>query len=139
MKELFKKVAESVKQPVSFTRLANIVSSTGVKVSKSTVISYMEYAKDAWLVTAVPNIAGKLVEKETNHKYYFTDNGILNLFLLNPETSLLENMVADTLLRKYGRTDAVYFYNRRGSGFLRSRRRISDSRLEMAFILKHLH
>ncbi len=111
LKVLFKKVAESVKQPVSFTRLANIVSSTGVKVSKSTVISYMEYAKDAWLVTAVSNIAGKLVEKETNPKYYFTDNGILNLFLLDPETSLLENMVAVTLLRKYGRTDAVYFYS----------------------------
>lgn len=71
----------------------------------------MEYAKDAWLVTAVPNIAGKLVEKETNPKYYFTDNGILNLFLLDPETSLLENIVAINLLRKYGREDAVYFYN----------------------------
>ena len=71
----------------------------------------MEYAKDAWLVTAVQNIAGKLVDKETNPKYYFTDNGILNLFLLDPETSLLENMVAVNLLRKYGREDAVYFYN----------------------------
>ena len=71
----------------------------------------MEYAKDAWLVTAVHNIAGKLVDKETNPKYYFTDNGILNLFLLDPETSLLENMVAVNLLRKYGREDAVYFYN----------------------------
>ncbi len=111
LKVLFKKIAESVKQPVSFTRLTNIVSSTGVKVSKSTVITYMEYAKDAWLVTAVPNIAGKLVAKETNPKYYFTDNGILNLFLLDPETSLLENLVAVSLLRKYGREDAVYFYN----------------------------
>lgn len=111
LKVLFKKIAESVKQPISFTRLANIVSSTGIKVSKSTVITYMEYAKDAWLVTAVHNIAGKLVDKETNPKYYFTDNGILNLFLLDPETSLLENMVAVNLLRKYGREDAVYFYN----------------------------
>ncbi len=111
LKVLFKKIAESVKQPVSFSRLTNIVSSTGVKVAKSTVITYMEYAKDAWLVTAVPNIAGKLVEKETNPKYYFTDNGILNLFLLDPETSLLENIVAINLLRKYGREDAVYFYN----------------------------
>lgn len=112
LRVLFKKLAESVKQPISFSRLTNIISSTGVKVGKSTVINYLEYAKDAWLVTPVQNIAGKLVEKETTPKYYFTDNGILNLFLLDAETSLLENLVAITLLRKYGREDAVFFYNK---------------------------
>ena len=111
LRVLFKKVAESVKQPMSFTRLANIVSSTGVKVGKATVINYMEYAKDAWLINAVQNIAGKLVDKETNPKYYFTDNGILNLFLLDSDTSLLENLVAMSLIREYGREDSVYFYN----------------------------
>lgn len=111
LRVMFKKVAESVKQPVSFNRLANIISTTGTKIGTSTVINYLEYAKDAWLLTSVPNIAGKLVEKETAPKYYFTDNGILNLFLLDGETSLLENLVAVTLLRKYGRADAVFFYN----------------------------
>ena len=108
---LFKKLAESVKQPLSFTRIANVVSSTGAKVGTQTVINYMEYAKDAWLINPVQNIAGKLVDKETLPKYYYTDNGILNLFLLDANTSLLENMVAVNLLRKYGRNDAVYFYN----------------------------
>lgn len=112
LRVLFKKLAESVKQPVSFTRLTNIISSIGVKVGKSTVISYLDYAKDAWLVTPVQNIAGKLVEKETTPKYYFTDNGILSLFLLDADTSLLENLVAVTLLRTYGRDDAVFFYNK---------------------------
>ena len=72
----------------------------------------MDYAKEAWLVTPIQNIVGKLVEKETTPKYYFTDNGILNLFLLDAETSLLENLVAITLLRTYGRDDAVFFYNK---------------------------
>lgn len=108
---MFKKLAESVKQPLSFTRIANIVSSTGAKVGTQTVINYMEYSKDAWLVSAVQNIAGKLVDKETSPKYYFTDNGILNLFLLDGNTSLLENIVAVNLLRKYGRNEAVFFYN----------------------------
>lgn len=112
LRVLFKKLAESVKQPISFSRLTNIISSTGVKVGKSTVINYLEYAKDAWLITPVQNIAGKLVEKETTPKYYFTDNGILHLFLLDAETSLLENLVAITLLRNYGREDAVFFYNK---------------------------
>jgi predicted AAA+ superfamily ATPase len=109
---MFKKLAESVKQPISFSRTANIVSSTGAKVGKTTIINYIEYAKDAWLISPVQNIAGKLIDKETNPKYYFTDNGILNLFLLDGNTSLLENVVAINLLRKYGREDAVFFYNK---------------------------
>ena len=112
LKVLFKKVAESVKQPISYTRLANIISSAGAKVSTNTVIRYIEFAKDAWLITPVQNIASKLVDKETTPKYYYTDNGILNLFLLDGNTSLLENLVAITLLRKYGRHDAVFFYNK---------------------------
>jgi predicted AAA+ superfamily ATPase len=113
LKVLFKKLAESVKQPISFTRLANIISSTGAKIGTNTVINYLDYAKDAWLITPIQNIASKIVDKETNPKYYFTDNGLLNLFLLDGNTALLENLVALTLLRKYGRNDAVYFYNKR--------------------------
>jgi predicted AAA+ superfamily ATPase len=109
---LFKKLAESVKQPISYSRMANIVSTTGAKVGTNTVINYIDYAKDAWLVTPIQNIASKLVDKESNPKYYFTDNGLLNLFLLDGNTALLENLVAINLLRKYGRNDAVFFYNK---------------------------
>jgi len=109
---LFKKLAESVKQPVSFTRLVNIVSSTGAKIGTNTIINYISYAKDAWLITPIQNIVSKIADKESNPKYYFTDNGILNLFLLDGNTALLENLVAAALLRKYGRNDAVYFYNK---------------------------
>lgn len=111
LRMMFRKIAESLKQPVSYTRLANIIAATGIKIGTATIINYIDYAKDAWLITPVKNIAGKLVEKETSPKYYFTDNGILNLFLLDANTSLLENLVAVTLFRKYGREDAVFFYN----------------------------
>lgn len=111
LRMMFRKIAESLKQPVSYTRLANIIAATGIKIGVSTIINYLDYAKAAWLLTPVRNIAGKLVEKETSPKYYFTDNGILNLFLLDANTSLLENMVAIALLRKYGRDDSVFFYN----------------------------
>lgn len=112
LRVLFKKVAESIKQPISFNRIANIVSSTGAKVGTSTVINYMEYAKEAWLISSIQNIASKLADKESTPKYYFNDNGILNLFLLDGQTSLLENLVAITLLRRYGREDAVFYYNK---------------------------
>jgi predicted AAA+ superfamily ATPase len=72
----------------------------------------LEYGKEAWLINPIQNIAGKLINKETVPKYYFTDNGLLNLFLLDGNASLLENMVAINLLLKYGRNDAVYFYNK---------------------------
>ncbi|MBD1433928.1 ATP-binding protein [Sphingobacterium sp. DN00404] len=109
---MIKKLAESVKQPISFNRIGNIVSSTGAKIGTSTVINYIDYAKDAWLITPIQNITDKLVEKETKPKYYFIDNGLLNLFLIDGNTALLENLVAITLLRKLGREDAVFFYHK---------------------------
>lgn len=108
---VIRKLAESIKQPMSFNRIANIVSSTGVKFSVNSAIKYMEYIENAWLVMPIDNIASKLVDKVTNKKYYFTDNGILNLFLVDAQTSLLENMVAVNLIRNYGKRDNVFFYH----------------------------
>lgn len=110
---LFKKMAESIKQPVSFTRLANIVASTGAKLGKSTLINYTEYSKNAFLIYSVSNIADNLTERESNPKYYFVDNGIVSLLTLDSNTSLLENMVAIELLRRYGTDERVFFYNHR--------------------------
>ncbi len=108
LRVLIRKLAESVKQPTSFNRLANVVSSSGKKISTDTVIDYLGYLKESWLIFQVENICAKLAEKEANKKYYFIDNGILNLFLADPLTSLLENQVAIQLRRLYG--DEVYFY-----------------------------
>lgn len=108
---LFGKMAESVKQPISFTRATNIVASTGTKIGKSTVINYLGYASDAYLLLTVPNIADSLTERMSNPKYYFIDNGIISLLAMDIRTSLLENMVALSLFRKYGVKDAVYHYN----------------------------
>lgn len=112
LKVMAKKIAESVKQPVSFNRIANIVSSTGTKLSVTSVVKYIEYMEASWLINKVTNIAAKLADKESNAKYYFTDNGILDLFLLDADTSLLENLVASDLMRRHAREDAVFFYNK---------------------------
>jgi hypothetical protein len=109
LRVLIRKLAESVKQPTSFNRLANVVSSSGKKISTDTVIDYLGYLKESWLIFPVENICAKLAEKESNKKYYFIDNGLLNLFLIDPSTSLLENHVAIQLRRLYG--DSVYFYH----------------------------
>jgi uncharacterized protein len=106
---LIRKLAESIKQPISYNRLAHIISSSGKKISTDTVIDYLEYMKESWLIFSVENIAAKLADKFSNRKYYFTDNGILNLFLIDPLTALLENQVALELRRLYG--SDVYYYN----------------------------
>lgn len=109
LKVLIQKLAESVKQPCSFTRLANIVSSTGKKTRVETITDYLGYAEESCLIFSVENYAAKIVEKVSNKKYYFMDNGLLNLFLFDPDTSLLENIVAIRLYSQY--SDLCFFNN----------------------------
>lgn len=75
------------------------------------MINYIEYSKDAFLVIPVKNMADNLTLRETSPKYYFIDNGIISLLAQDVDTSLLENMVAVELLRRYGCDDRVFFYN----------------------------
>lgn len=113
MKVMVRKLAESVCRPISYNRLANILSSVGGKLSLATVIKYVEYCENAWLLLRMKNIAAHLADKESNCKYYFIDNGILNLFLIDKDTALLENLVALALFRKYGydvENERVFFY-----------------------------
>lgn len=107
LRVMIRKMAESVKQHLSYNRIAGIVSSTGKKLSTDAVIDYVEYMSETWLILPYENLYGKLQDKESNRKYYFTDNGLLHLFLVDANTSLLENIVAITLRRKYG--DGCYF------------------------------
>lgn len=109
LKALVRKLAESIKQPQSYNRLANIVSTVAGKVKQETIVDYLEYIKETCMIFSIENIEAKLQDKISNKKYYFIDNGILNLFLLDPETSLLENMVAIYLYETYG--EDLYYYN----------------------------
>lgn len=108
---LIKKLAESVKNPVSYQRLRNSIVSTGNKISLPTVIDYVQYAADSWLVLPMENELSSFTTRESQKKYYFIDCGLLNLFLINPETSLLENLVAIQLMRRYGREQVRFYRN----------------------------
>lgn len=109
LRVLVRKLAESIKQPISYSRMASIVSSAGKKLSTDSAIDYTQYMCESWMLLPYENIYGKLQDKEMNRKYYFIDNGILSLFLIDPNTSLLENIVAVNLRRKYG--EECYFFN----------------------------
>jgi predicted AAA+ superfamily ATPase len=109
LKLMIKKIAESVGQPLSYTRITNVVSSAGVKIGKQTMINYVDAAKESFMIFPIFNWNGALSDRESTPKYYFIDNGLLNLLLTDPESKLLENIVAITLLHHYG-SDHVYFY-----------------------------
>ena len=105
-----KRMAESVMQPTSYTRIAKLVKATGVSTSTASVIDYVKYVQDACMMFSIENFASKFVEKETVKKHYFVDNGLLNIYLTNAETSLLENVCAIHLRKKYEKN--LYFYNK---------------------------
>ena len=98
---MMKKIAEAVKDEISYSKLHNILKSIGVSISKDAVIDYVGYAQQSYLIFAIRNYFSKFVDKETTPKYYFNDNGLLNLFLIKQEPRLLENLVAINLWNKY--------------------------------------
>ena len=106
---ILKKIAESITKPLSFSRLTNILKSTGTAIGKQTVINYVGYMTDSYLLFTLQNYAAKLVEKETSPKYYFMDIGLLGLMLLDCKSAQLENLVAIELIRRYG-VENVYFF-----------------------------
>ena len=111
---MVKKMAESVKQPQSYSRITKVLSSVGGRISIPTTSSYIGYCQDAWLLLRLRNISAAFAEKESNCKYYFIDNGLLNIQLTDATASLLENIVAVQLFRKYGcdsNNERVYYYN----------------------------
>lgn len=105
-----RRLAESVMQPCSLNRLCNLVKSTGTSCSPSTIMEYVRYLQESCLLISLDNYASKFVEKETIKKHYFVDNGLLHLFVNNPDTLLLENLCAITLYKKYG--TGLYYFNK---------------------------
>lgn len=109
LKVLIRKMAESVMQPVTYNRIAAIVSAAGFKIKSETAAEYCQYLTDSYLMFAIENYASKLQDKVSVKKYYFCDNGFISLFVTDADTLLLENFVAITLRKKY--PDELMYFN----------------------------
>ena len=99
---LVKKIAETVMHDVSYAKLYGSLKAIGIKTSRDSVIDYVGYMEDAYLLFKVYNYFSSFAERETTPKYYFADNGLLNLFLTDKKNALLENAVAIWLKRCCG-------------------------------------
>lgn len=110
-----KRIAENVMHPTAYNRLANMVKGTGVSTSTASIIEYVRYMKEACLLFTLDNYASKFAEKETAKKHYFTDNGLLSIFLSDSKSPLLENICAIALNKRYNQDvelSHLYYYNR---------------------------
>lgn len=91
-------------QPIS-----HLVTNTGITCHPNTVMDYVEYMRNACMLFSLNNYASKFAERETVKKHYFSDNGLLNIFLTDDETSLLENLCAIHLHQIYA-DDQLFYY-----------------------------
>lgn len=110
MRFVMKRIAENIKQPTSYNRITNVIKSTGVSTNTASVIEYIGYVRDACMVFSLDNYTSKSSERASVRKHYFIDNGLLNLFLTDGRTSLLENLCAIHLYRQYG--ERLFYYNK---------------------------
>ncbi|MEE0954810.1 MAG: ATP-binding protein [Eubacterium sp.] len=110
---LIKKIAETVTDPMSYTKLSGILRAIGIRISKDTLIDYVGYAVNSYLIFTIQNFTSAFADREGTPKYYFSDNGLLNLFLVNKDALLLENMVAIVLKQQYG--EDFYYYKSENS------------------------
>ena len=70
-----KKVAETVRTEVSFSTLHNTLKSIGFSISKDTLIAYLGYAQEAYLLFNITNATAKFVEREGSPNTTFLTTG----------------------------------------------------------------
>ena len=108
LRSLLKMLAERSSEETSataLTRTMGILSSR--KLSPDMAASYLRAAEDAHLIFRMQSYAA--LSAESTPRWHFGDNGILDLFLYNKDSLLLENAVALALLRRYGKDHIFYF------------------------------
>ena len=96
--------------PITWSPRDRLESMAGIYVADL----FIRYTKEACLLFTLDNYASKFAEKETAKKHYFTDNGLLSIFLTDSKSPLLENLCAITLHKKYNRNyemPKLYYYN----------------------------
>lgn len=111
---MIKKIAETVMHEISYNTLAGNIKATGIRTSTDTMIDYVSYAENAYLLFRNRNFVSKFAQKESLPRFYFYDNGLMALFLIDKQSILLENAVAVYLRRRYG--EEVYYYKSKQTG-----------------------
>lgn len=122
--ELVNILASAVGSLTSVTKLTNTFKSKGVKeLSKNTLIQYLDYLLDSFLIEKVSryDVKGKKYI-QTLAKYYFSDIGLRNArlnFRQQEENHIIENVVYNELIRRGFNVDVGIVEIRNGNGIKR--------------------
>ena len=122
--ELVNILVSAVGSLTSVTKLTNTFKSKGVKeLSKNTLIQYLDYLLDSFLIKKVSryDVKGKKYI-QTLAKYYFSDIGLRNArlnFRQQEENHIIENVVYNELIRRGFNVDVGIVEIRNGNGIKR--------------------
>ena len=117
---LINMLASSVGSLTNPQKIYNTYISNGIKdLSKNTVISYIDYLLDSFLIEKAEryDVKGKKY-KQTPQKYYFADIGLRNArlnFRQQEENHLMENIIYNELLRRGYKVDVGVVEIREGN------------------------
>jgi len=99
---------------VSISKIYNYLKTLGLKCSKSTLIKYLKYSEEIFLLFPTEIFSYSIKErKQYPKKLYVVDNGIIRAIYPDAERSfgkLMENMVAIELLRRREGSKFEIFY-----------------------------
>ena len=109
-----KRILVNLTKPTSVLNIYNDIKSRGLKVSKDDLYRWVDYAKNVFLLLAVPSYSKSLVKRESSQpKLYCIDNGLRDAVLL-PQTDdngkKLENTVFLHLYRERTPVDTIFYY-----------------------------
>lgn len=130
LESLFKILASSVGSLVSARKILNShINNGNNQVSLNTIISYLDYIKDAFLIESVERYdvkARKYIKSPS--KYYFADVGLRNVlinFRQHEENHIMENIIFLELKRRGYNVDV---------GVVETRERNTKKQLEVDFV-----
>lgn len=97
---LIQKLAENIGKNYNVTNLKNRISQV-TTISKQTLFDYLRFLEDSFFVVHIQNYQKSFLQRETERKTYFIDNGFINILSLEVEPGkLLENIVLLELMKR---------------------------------------
>ena len=127
-------LASAVGSLTNPTKLADTFNSHGIKTNKNTIAAYIDYLKDAFILSMAKryDIKGKKYIGSP-YKFYFTDVGLRNArlnFRQQEQTHILENIIYNELLVRGFNVDVgIVEYRKRGEDG-----KITEVRAEVDFV-----
>jgi len=113
---LIQKLVENIGKNYNVTNLKNRISQIA-KISKQSLFDYLRFLEDSFFVIPIQNYQKSFLQRETERKTYFIDNGFLNILSLEVEpTKLLENVVMLEFMKR-GK-EVFYFKQKNECDFL---------------------